>query len=70
MAIDPDMQPIIDAMQAEIDALKAGGTGGTDMVLIKAQADFYEALNARIGATNTSDQVTQIFKALTATLGA
>ena len=68
MAIDPDMQPIIDDLQAQIDAL-SGMTNGGDMNLIHSQARFNELLNAAIKATTTPDQAKVIFDSLSTALG-
>lgn len=42
MAIDPDMQPIIDAINARLDTLEANG-GNVDLTTVNARLDALEA---------------------------
>lgn len=51
MAIDPDMQPIIDAINARLDTLEANG-GNVDLAPINSRLDEIATLNDAAIAAN------------------
>jgi hypothetical protein len=50
MAIDPDVEEMINALNARIDALS---TTTTDLTLVKATSNFNSIVNAKIAAYDT-----------------
>jgi len=69
MAIDPDMEPIIANLQAQIDAISAKIDAMPGNELFKARDDFEQALFGAMAGMTDAEQVEYLRK-LTAQIGA
>ena len=53
MAIDPDMQPILDAITARLDVIEAGGTND----LLTAERAFSASFATMLNGKSVADQI-------------
>jgi len=64
--VDQSTRDLLIQMQKEIDATSASGV---DLALVHAQANFYEALNAQVGAKDAAENIAMFDALATAVLG-